>query len=358
MSLNNKNDNIVFSSLRDAEEQHNLIQDIPEGYIEVRLSTKGKFGAPAVFHVRNFKVKDILTLSLSSMQDLPIRLISILNGMIWEDVDVSQWHEKEIEELMVYIFLTFFKNELTDIPFPYTEEDLNALKEGPNGENLLNDIKTKKWTPTTTINITKDVETYDLPDDANPNITITNKKTGFHITFGFIKYGDQIILKNWLDSFYRDQEMKFKAIKEKLDYNGRLLTQIEENASIIDKLISIDPDEQKAYDEYLTQRLQTLSELVKIISILDYNGIDVSNLSVSEKYEMISTDARLDYGMISKLSKRQSKLQIGLKPEVSMRNPFTGEVVKRPFSFQVITLLQAMQVSGDDNYDDGYDDET
>ena len=38
---------------------------IPEGYIEVRLSTKGRVGAPKVIHVRNFKVKDIVAVTAS-----------------------------------------------------------------------------------------------------------------------------------------------------------------------------------------------------------------------------------------------------------------------------------------------------
>ena len=42
---------------------------------------------------------------------------------------------------------------------------------------------------------------------------------------------------------------------------------------------------------------------------------------------------------------------------VKMRNPITKEVVERPLSFRIPSIIQAMQVCGSDEYDDGYDDE-
>ena len=123
----NKNGNLILTSLMEADTYVKEVSSIPEGYIEVKLSTNGKVGAPSVVHVRNFKVSEIISLSLSGNSDLPIRLISILNDMILEDTDVFNWHEKEIEELMVYIFLSFYKPILTDVPFPFTDEDFKQL---------------------------------------------------------------------------------------------------------------------------------------------------------------------------------------------------------------------------------------
>ena len=41
-----------------------------------------------------------------------------------------------------------------------------------------------------------------------------------------------------------------------------------------------------------------------------------------------------------------------------MNDPITGEVVKRPFSFRIPLIIQALQLSGDDDNDDCYDVET
>ena len=347
--------NLILASLREVETASKV--QIPEGYAEIKLSTKGKLGAPALFHIRNFKVKDIIALSLTTEAELPLRLIPLLNEMIFEDVDVAQWHEKEVEELMVYLFVTFYQKTLNEVAFPLLPEDYEYLKTQPNGEELLKSIESKEWTPRVTINITEDADTYDLPDNFDPKITITNKKTGFHVTFDYVRYGDQLVIKKWLDSYFAEDEARFKVLKEQLSFNNNLARQIKIDPSQAEKLIDIPADQEEAYREYNSRRLQALTEIVRIISIVDYNGQDVSQMSLSDKYELMSQDARIDYGLITKLAKRQDKVRWGIKPEVRMLNPITNEVCLRRFSFRIPTILQAVQISGDDNYDDGYDDE-
>jgi len=356
MNTNNKN-SIVLSSLTEAKQITENLSNVPVGYIEVSLSTKGKLGAPKVFHVRNFKMKEIIALSMSDVNELPVRLISALNDMIYEDVDVATWHEKEVEELMVYIFMTYYKNILDELPFSLTEEDLEIIKSRENGEETIKAIEEGKYVPKTSINISQDVDTYDLNEDFNPNVTITNKKTGFNVTFSYIKYGDQIVIKKWLDSYFANEERRFAVIKQQLEYNEGLSNQLKDKPEIIDKLIQIDPILENEYKEYVLRRIQAITEVAHIVSIIDYNGQDVSNLSIGEKYELMSEDARIDCNLIAKLAKRQEKMKYGIKPEVQMRNPISGEVVKRPLSFRISTLIQAMQLSGGDDYDDGYNDE-
>lgn len=347
--------NLILASLREVEEESKLY--VPEGYAEIKLSTKGKVGAPAIFHIRNFKVGDIISLSLTSERELPSRLIPLLNEMILEDVNVAQWHEKEVEELMVNIFVIFYKDTLDEINFPVQKEDLDYLKSIPEKASLAADIENKKWTPKTTITISKDVDTYDLVDDFSPRITITNKKTGFHVTFDYVKYGDQLIIKKWIDSYFEEEEEKFKLLKEQLNFNNNVSRQIRINPSAVNTLIEIDPELEQEYKDYQTRKLQAITNVVRIISIVDYNGRDVSNMSLSDKYELMVNDARIDYGLISKLAKRQEKNPWGIKPEVRMVNPITNQQCLRRFSFRIPAILQAMQLSGDDIYDDGYGNE-
>lgn len=352
-----KSDNIVFKSLSEMEQEHIQSVSCPVGYLEINLSTQGKMGAPKSFHIRNFKVREILSLSLTSEQDLPSRLIEILNDMIYEDVDVGNWHEKEIEETMVYVFLNFYKDTLTDIAFPLDKSDLEYLATKPNGESLLKDIADKKWTPRTSITISKDASTYDLPEDFSTEITVKNKNTGFFVTFDYIKYKDQIVIKKWLDNLYREESFKYKVIEEQLRYNEEISFSIKDNPENASKLIKVNPELEEEYKNYLKDRMETAMEVIRLISIVNYNGVDISQLSLSKKYELMANDARIDYGLISKLDKRQKKMKFGLKPEVTMLNPITNEMCTRGFSFRIPSIIQAMQVSGDDNYDDGYDDE-
>lgn len=348
MKLNNLDSNIILSSMKEAEEAIKG-NEIPAGYIEINLSTKGKVGAPKSFHVRNFKVGEILTLSLSSDEELPRRLIDILNDAILEDIDVSQFHENEVIELMLYVYSSFYQRVIEDIQFPLDDEDIDHISS--TNEALLKDLAESKWIPRTSIDINSDIDLYDIDEDAfNPNITIKDKQTGFYVTFGFIKYGDRLVVKKWLDDFYKEEESKFEKIKKQIQYNNNFARNPE-------RQIKIDPDEEKAYNDYLTEKMQTLADVSRIISITDYNGMDVSNMSIGDKYKLMSSDARIDYGMISKLIKRQNKIPFGLKPIVRMKDPILNKPCERRFSFRIPLIIQAMQVSGYDRYDDGYDDE-
>lgn len=356
MKPNNRN-NIILTSLKDADIEVKKEISMPPGYIEVALSTKGKVGAPPIVHIRNFKVNEIIALSMTEAKDIPMRLTNTLNDMIYEDVDVAQWHENEVVELMVYLFMTFYKGTIEDIPFQLDDKDREFLSKTEKGKEKLKDIDAGKFVPKTSVNIANDVDTYEISDDFDPNVTITNKKTGFHITFSFIKYGDQLTIMKWLNTFFAEEEARFEGIKKKLEYNRGIANQLMDNPEIIDKLITIDKNEEEAYQNYVVRRTQAITEVARLVSIIDYDGQDVSNMSIGEKYELMSEDARIDYGLITKLGKRQEKMKFGLKPEVSMKDPITGEVVKRPLSFRVSTILQAMWIPRDDDYDDGCDDE-
>ena len=354
----NRNGNIILTSLKETEQAVDTYRQVPVGYIEVRLSTKGRVGAPSVVHVRNFKVSEILALSLTERKDLPIRLIDILNDAIYEDVDVAEWHEKEVEELMVYIFMTFYKPIINDIPYPLSEKDFDIIRQQTDGEEKVKAIQEGKWVPKTSVNIGQSVDTYEISDDFSPNVTITSKKTGFHVTFGFIKYGDQLKIRKWMESYFANEEARFDRIKKQLEYNQGINNQLKDNPSALNKLIPIDKEEEEAYNNYTLKKAQAITDTAYIVSIIDFNGTDVSNLSISEKYEQLAEDARIDYNLISALGKKQRKLQFGIKPEVEMKNPITSEVEKKMLSFRIPLIIQSMRLSQSNEYDDECDDET
>ena len=339
----------MLNTLNQEVQRAKNLASVPPGYIEVALSTKGRVGAPAIVHVRNFTVGELLELSLTTDTDLPRRLIAALNKAIYEDTDVANWHESEIEELLIYIYAEFYKSTLDSVEFPLLEEDYEFVKNGPDGEQRCKDLREHKWVPRTSITLLRDIDPYEVSDDYSPEITIKNKKTGFYVTFSYIKYGDRLLVKDWLDKVYRDEEKQFDALVETLKHNS----------SVADpaKRLPVDPAEKEAYSDFVAKKLGTLTEVSRLISVVNYNGQDVSKMDVDEKYKLLSQDARIDYGMIAKLAARQDKQPFGLKPFIHMINPLTNEPCVRRFSFRILSILQAMQLSGSDEYDDGFDDE-
>ena len=339
----------IFETLSQEVKSAKNRDEVPPGYIEIALSTKGRVGAPAIVHVRNFTVGELVELSLTNETDLPRRLISALNNAIYEETDVADWHESEIEELLIYIYSEFYKSTLEAVEFPLLSEDYEFVKNGPDGEQRYVDLKERKWIPRTTIKLLRDVDPYEISDNYSPEITITNKKTGFYVTFSYIKYGDRLLVKNWLDKFYREEEKQFATLIENLRYNSTVTDPLKKKP--------IDPEDEEAYNDFITKKLRTLTEVSRLVSVVNYNGQDVSKMDIDEKYRLLSKDARIDYGMIAKLAARQDKQPFGLKPFIHMVNPLTNEPCTRRFSFRISSILQAMQLSGSDEYDDGFNDE-
>ena len=71
---------------------------VPVGYMTMELSTKGKFGAPKVFHIRNFKTEDLVGLAIEDEDKMQEAAADMLQDLIFEkDVDVKKFHQKKDE---------------------------------------------------------------------------------------------------------------------------------------------------------------------------------------------------------------------------------------------------------------------
>ena len=110
---------------------------------------------------------------------------------------------------------------LDDINFPVSEEDLDYLKSIPEKSQLAADIENKKWSPKTTITISKDVDTYDLADDFSPKITINSAN---NIIKTFINSFPTPLLLSVISSgltrYWKNENISLNAIKTpKITYN-------------------------------------------------------------------------------------------------------------------------------------------
>lgn len=347
-----KNDSIILSSLKEVEKKVKNTVEIPAGYIPVNLSTKGKIYAPAEFHIRNFKMSEILTLSMLSTQDITLKLPTILNGMIYEDVDTNKWTEQEVEETMLQLFITFYKQSI-EIDYQFSNEELQQVKE-LRGEEIYKSIVNGQFKPKTIVNILKDVSTYDLPDDFEPKIKISKKDGSFYCIFDFMRYGDQLIIKEWVDNYYSKEEQKYKKLVEQIKFNQTIEAQLKYDPEKVDNLIYINPQEKEEFDNYVARRIETIYDITRLVSICNVNGEDVSNLSLTEKYDKLSNDARIDYGMINALNEVENKCKFGLNPNVQMVNPITKGVVVKPLTFQIPTIIQSIVLCDPTEYDNGY----
>ena len=328
-------------------------EDIPSYYVKINLSTEGKVGAPKEFHIKNFSTRDIMELALTEEKDIPEKLLHILQSLIYEkNVDVSSFHESEVVETMVRLYVTFF-SPILEIDFPVEESDYEELRalDSKDAENKIQALKAGKWKPKVAINILNDINTYPIPEDFKPYATIISKKSKFSITFGLPKYGDIIVIKKWLAENYDNQEKKFAKLKKMLELYNSLMDRYNAGEDIdLNKLPVIDPVEEDEFNKFQLAKAAALVDVIRALHLVNFDGKDVRDMPLSERTKLVQ-DPRVDVSVAKKIDMYFDNLKFGIDPEVQMLNPITGKPCKRRYSFRLADLLQAMQLSESDEYD-------
>ena len=100
-------------------------------------------------------------------------------------------------------------------------------------------------------------------------------------------------------------------------------------------------EDRKEYEDYTRKRLMYFTLALNYCSVVSLEGQDLSELSLAEKFQICNENPQLNSSVITILNEKQSKQRFGIKPEVRMKNPITGEVCLRRFPFRVSSILQA-----------------
>ena len=336
--------------------------EVPSGYISIELSTNGLLGAPKRFHVRNFDTSDLLNLALSEDEELPEKVAKMLDSLILEeDVSVMNFHEKEVVELLARLYQAFYANTLKDIDFPWDETDLAWLKEkiGNNSEyeEKVFDLKSKKWTPKMDIDLSA-VETYDLdPSTFKTRIFLTDKASGFKVGFSYPRYGDVIVLRNFIMQVYREQDKQFASIRDTLRFRRDAEERVRRGEDIaLSRIPNIPEAEREKYKKYEIDKSIFSAVAIKALHLINVDGKDVSKASLKERIEL-ARDPRIDYKMMKAVNDFYEKMKIGLKEDVMMFNPIKQVVEPRKYSFRLIDLLQAIKLYESSEYDIEFESE-
>lgn len=319
--------------------------NIPAGYISIELSTHGKYGAPEIFHIRNFDVKDIVDLSLSEQEQLPDKVADMLDDLILEnEVTVRDWHESEVIELLVILFKNFYSNRLENVDYQYSEEELTKLP-----EDLKQDIKAKIWVPKTTI----DLDSVSVYEDENVynKVSIKNPKNGLEASFTYPRFGDILIIRQFILEYFDKKEKQFESVKSIIKFRReaeeRLAKGEDINLARIPQAPKVEIDK---YREFELEKALFSIDAIRALHLMEWEGQTVSHLPLNERIKIIK-DPRLDITITKKIEKHFKQLKIGVKPEVSMYNPFTKEEETKPYSFRLLDILSAIQLFESDDDD-------
>jgi hypothetical protein len=323
---------------------------VPVGYIPIELSTQGMLGVPKVVHCRNFSTADILDLSLFSEKMLPERVISVLTSMCLEPVDIAKWPDRCIVELLIKLYVNFFTPILPGIAFPWNDTDIQWLIANKR-EDDANNLLQGKWNPVIDFDLTA-VKINTLDTAVKSHLTISKKSTGFSAKFlSYPQYGDVVAVRKATEAKFEEADKEFERTKQLVTLRDRYLREGRDITAV--ELVS--DLEYTKWRVHETKKALYVAKASQALYLVAFKGIDLSNASIDEKMQYID-HPEFDIKLAQRIDKQFEELKFGIDPQVEVMNPITGQRCLRNFTFRLMDIVQAIQLSESDEYDIRYDD--
>jgi len=329
-------------------------RQIPVGYLPIQMSTRGRLNVPEVVYVRNFTTSDLLELSMISEEILPERVISTLSSLIYGNEDVGLWPENAIVELLIKIYSNYFTPMLTQIIFPWNDEDIAYLNQNKRNKEA-EALEKGTWVPRIDLDL-RAVNIQDLENDKKARVTIRpkvqNGEEPFEVTFlTYSRYGDSIIVKNYIEKVFESRISEFAKIKQLYEIRQRYI----ESGQNLNNLPIISERDMIRWQKMEMDKALLATKASQALYLERLNGEDLSKASLEEKIRKLD-NIRFDIKMAKKIDENFNNFKFGINPDIEVLNPITGERCIRRFSFQIFNILSAIQKYQSDEYDISYDD--
>jgi len=361
----NPNDFEAAPELKKASEDIKASSKIPDGYIEVKLSTRGKVGAPALFHIRNLNTEDLMGLGVAEQEDLPIRITNMLDDIILEEISVADFHEKEVIELLLVLFESYYSDAFYNQEWVPTEEDWEFLAEQFGGRDTAEfrereyALKNKGWKPVFDIPLATAVHYHEI----DPNIKLKariKKKSGFECVYGLPRFGDVLTLKRFIDSIWKERDKKFAVIGDVIKRRQQAEEKVNRGENVNLRAIpDVPKNERMQYKEYELEKSVFALQALRALHLLEATGrfVDakgnefaLKNEDVSgwplEKKIALAKHPELDHQTFDEVKKKFDALEFGIKEEITVRDPILEKDVQLKYSFRLDVILEAMRDKG------------
>lgn len=324
------------------------------GAIKINLTTGGRFGAPQEFHIRGFLTKELLALAACEAEDLPEMILHTLDDMILEpSVKVEQFHQKELNELQLILYQSFFSPVLKDQDYHVTEEDKKWMKaladRSPDPSSygrFLTDLNSGRLKPHYDVML-NNIEYYDS-SKVKPTAEITLPQ-GTKIMFGFPRIGDSLTLSRLENDSYSEDEKRYHKWAEMEKARSAMLEQIAQGVVIPYEMLPTMSDQMMTrLNNFQTAKASFSVDAAKVLMIRSMtlaNGhkIDLTAMSLAERFYTV-TKIGLPKQILVEVANRFNNLEIGAKNSVIIQNPITLKSQPAEYDFSQLTLYRPMGV--------------
>ncbi len=307
----------------DEKKKEKSVNVIPKSYLPIKLSSNGKLGAPSKIHVRNYSGQDALDLAMSDETNMLESLLTVLDNMIYEDIDVYNFHEQDIEEIMLNIYFNFWKSSI-EYPYIVPEDELKTLNSDK--RKAIEDGLQKY-----SVNIdSKSIKTKTLKDFKEPLIIQVEDSED---TYGFNipRIGHDLIAKEKTEDKFEDEEDEFYELSEQLQHNQDNAAQ----GKSID--YKIKPSQVRKFKKYQMNRLKFFTLQKQLLMIDSVNGKTIDEKDKVQVYNEIPLTVWKEFN-----TQLKETIKFGVQHDIKVISPVTQKEVTRRFQFRFLDFLPSM----------------
>lgn len=288
-------------------------KNVPAGYIPVKLSSLGKLGLPPIVHVRDYSYDEAL--KMVELQDDKVSegLISILNGIIFEDIDMGKAHVKDITEILLTVYGTWYSPVLETFKYYVNPDLVGEEKEAKENISVatipINNIKT-------------------TPIKEGVSLPINIEKDGLSVRLILPRVENEVLA--W----------KF-AVKKHVDKEN----EISEVIKHVKKEEASD-EETRIYSEFISERGKDFMRAMQAQLIYSVNGKKLETFA--EKLEALFEIPLSVWSIYNQVISEH--FSFGVQNEVDFVCSVTHETITRSFNFRPLHFLPILDKKNNSGY--------
>ena len=278
----------------------------PEYEVEIKLSSCGKLGLPAVLHAKDYSFDDTLLFAKATQQNESAIVLKLIKNLVYEDIDISKITRQDAVEILMAIQGTFYTNYIDGKQY-YIDESLEG--------DALTD---KENISTATIPI-NDIQTIPIKDNITVPIKISNNK--LEALFDYPRLIHDTRAKEYVIN---------KFAKQDNEYSSLMQARAKKEAT---------REQLKTLKDYETEKNLEYVRVITSQQIISYNGETPKNID-----EQLLLMKKMPVSVLTLLANiLKVNFNFGVQPEVTFIDNETQEKITRRFNFRYSDFIPSME---------------
>lgn len=327
----------VFEKVESVAQDLSNVKNVGPQYIPVYISSAPLFGVPKVVYIRMFSVEDMMLLSMVMDNEIIFTryLIQILNNNLFQDekksIDVSTWHEKQVQELLLHVLINFSNPLHEGTPYILDEEDEAFLKE--TDEATYKAYKNGEKEFTTTVDF-RQAKTFSRSEI---QATLTYKHKDMEVVFYIPVIRDTVLLNTFIQEYLYKINQRYNVLVSKSEHGDEIT--FEESEFMKEAVL------EKAF---ITTKMTKTFFVKKVIQnnivLYEEETMPLTAQEFKKKYDLME-HISIPLEVFNSYSDTIEGLEIGINPLMKVISPITGKTVERRYSFRVKDFFILLFVS-------------